>query len=95
MSKENTIFRTMELKKYILETISHPFERLAYFIKDNNLKGFSETFDKSPNLLEVKDEDGNTLLNLACQANSFEISSFLVDMGAKVNTQDVYSFNLV
>ena len=95
MSKENTIFRTMELKKIMLETMDEPFERLAFYIKDNNLKGFIRTFDKSQNLLETKDENGNTLLNLAVQANSYDITCFLIDAGAKVNTQDVINVNLV
>jgi hypothetical protein len=95
MSKDNTIFRTMELKKIIVETMDEPFKRLAFYIKDNNLKGFIRTFDKSRNLMETKDEYGNTLLNLAVQANSNDITCFLIDAGAKVNTQDVNFLNLV
>jgi hypothetical protein len=90
MSKENTIFRTMEIKSSMLESLKLPFDRLAFCIKDNNLKAFVETLHKCKIQLEIKDENGNTLLNLAVQANTYEISNYLIILGAKVNTQDVF-----
>jgi hypothetical protein len=95
MNKDNTMFRTMEIKSQIIASIDDPFDKMTFYIKDDNLKKFMEIWDKCKIALEAKDEIGNTLLNLAVQANSYDISNFLIIMGAKVNTQNVLIYYLV
>ena len=91
MSKENTIFRTMEIKSNILKMIKNPLEKLWFYIKDTNLNKFVRTLEKNKFLMEEKDDEGNTLLNLAVKSNSYEMVEYLLFIGSKINTQNVIS----
>ena len=89
MTKENTLFRTNELKLEICNFFDNPVQSLWFFIKDGNFFKFKETFEKHKLYPEISDEDNNSLLNLAIQSNNFEIAEYLLSVGADVNSQNV------
>jgi ankyrin repeat protein len=90
MSKENTLFKTLEIKSDLLRGFLHDkFKKLCFYIKDNNFNKFQQVITKNAGLLEKIDSDDNTLLNLAVQCNNFKIAELLISQGAKVNTQNV------
>jgi ankyrin repeat protein len=89
MTKENTLFRTNEIKLKILKFIDSPTELLWFYIKDGNFQKFKETFEKNKIFCEMQDEDNNSLLNLAVQSNNYEIAEYLISVGADVNSQNV------
>ena len=74
-----------------------------FYIKDGNFRKFKPLYDNNINLTEAKDQSENTLLNIAVQSNNMQIAKYLIENGAKVNTQNVninhidffkYSFTL-
>jgi ankyrin repeat protein len=90
MNKESMLFRTHEIKSQILkQNAQDPIQNLFFYIKDDNFQKFKEILDKKKLPLEEVDEEGNTLLNLAVQCNSYNIVNFLINNGANVNTQNV------
>lgn len=88
------LFRTLEIKSTMVDPI-YPIDSLFFYIKDNNFQKFKEVFEKHKLTTEVTDEDGNTLLNLAVQCNSHNIIQYLLQMGAKVNTQNVKIYRII
>lgn len=89
MTKENTLFRTNEIKLKMLKLINSPIQLLWFFIKDGNFHKFKETFEGNKIYCEIRDEDNNSLLNLAVQSNNYEIAEYLISYGANVNSQNV------
>jgi hypothetical protein len=90
MNKESMLFRTHEIKSKILKKSQNdPTLSLFFFIKDDNFQKFKEVLEKKKINLEEVDDEGNTLLNLATQCNSFNIANYLINSGANVNTQNV------
>jgi len=89
MTKENTLFRTNEIKLRILKVFENPIQVLWFFIKDGNFQKFKEIFEKNKIYCEIRDEDSNSLLNLAVQSNNYEIAEYLISIGADVNSQNV------
>ncbi len=89
LNKESMMFRTHEIKSKLLDRLKNPTQSLFFYIKDDNYPKFKEVIEKHKTLLEVRDEDGNTLLNVATQCNSWSIVNFLVNLGANVNTKNV------
>jgi ankyrin repeat protein len=83
------IFNSHQIKSDILKQKNNPFELVAVFIKDNNFHKFIENMSRFKLNLEHYDEDGNTLLNMAAQCASIEITQYLLSSGADVNTQNV------
>jgi ankyrin repeat protein len=96
MNKESMLFRTHEIKSRILKKSQHdPKQSLFFFIKDDNFQKFKEVLEKKKLNLEETDDEGNTLLNVAVQCNSYSIANYLINNGANVNTQNVRKyFNL-
>lgn len=93
MNKESMLFRTHEIKSNLLTTkCTNPVESLIFYIKDNNYQKFKEIAEKYKSNPESKDAEGNTLLNLAVQCHSFPITNYLLEIGAEVNTQNVYMY---
>jgi hypothetical protein len=90
MSKENSLYKTMEIKSLLLKRASDTLGKLWLYIKDNNYHKFEQMIDKHPNLIESVDKNENTLLNVAVQCNNKSIAQHLLELGAKVNTQNVY-----
>ena len=94
LTKENTLFKTLEIKSVMLKSFKDdPEEILRFYIKDGNYSKFKEFFEKNKNLAESLDENSNTLLNIAVKCNHFEIASYLLDHGADVNSQNVKKIN--
>ncbi len=89
MTKENSIFRTLQIKSNILTKINNTKDILAFYIKDGNIDKFQEVFSKHRINIDEVDNDGNSFLNLAVQRDQYEISEFIIDCGADVNLQNV------
>jgi hypothetical protein len=89
MSKENTVFKTMEIKSYLLKKAKSELHRLWFYIKDGNFNKFKCLINNRLNLIESTDAFDNTLLNIAVQCNDLEVTEYLINLGAKINTQNV------
>jgi ankyrin repeat protein len=63
--------------------------KIIFYVKDNCFVKFKELFERTKVDIEYKDTDGNTLLNHSSQADSYEISEYLMNYGADLNTQNV------
>ncbi len=95
MNKESMLFRTHEIKSNILKkNESDPKQALFFYIKDDNFQKFKEIMEKKKFSTEERDDDGNTLLNLAVQCDSIDIVDYMINLAADVNTQNVFVFNL-
>jgi len=93
LTKENTLFKTLEIKSSQLQSFkNNSSEILKFYIKDGNFDKFKELFEKNKYLIDKFDENGDTLLNIAVKCNHYEIASYLLDHGADVNSQNV-NFN--
>jgi ankyrin repeat protein len=84
----------MEIKSNLLERRYGIAEKIMFYIKDGNYRKFKSLYDNNINLTEAKDQLENTLLNIAVQSNNMQISKYLIENGAKVNTQNVIINNL-
>ena len=94
LTKENTLFKTLEIKSSMLKSFKDsPSDILRFYIKDVNFVKFKENFDRNKNLLDCVDENWDTLLNIAVKCNNYEIASYLLDHGADVNLQNVKFFS--
>ena len=89
MTKENTLYRTHEIKSNILFILKTPIDKLYFQIKDNQFQKFKEIFEKHKIKIELTDSNGNSLLNIAVRSNSYEVAQFLLNSGADVNSQNV------
>lgn len=95
MNKESMLFRTHEIKSNILKKSENdPKQALFFYIKDDNFQKFKEIIEKKKFSVEERDEEGNTLLNLAVQCNSLQIVDYMINIGADVNTQNVIFYYL-
>lgn len=91
MTKENTVFRTSEIKSHIINYMDEPLKMLLFYIKDNNEPKFKEVFEKNKIDINSTDTNQNTLLCLATQCNALEIVNYLLKYGANPNKQNVNS----
>jgi ankyrin repeat protein len=89
MTKESLLSRTYEIKTNILESIKTPAQLLSYYLKDRNIQKFKEYFEKHKINVDTVDNEQNSLLNIAVQCNNSEVVSYLLDLGANVNLQNV------
>jgi hypothetical protein len=89
MNKEAMVFRTHEIKSYLLNNNTKPEDSLFFYIKDNNFHKFKEIFERYKLSPEIIDSKGNTLLSLAVQCNCYSIVDYLLNKGAMVNVQNV------
>jgi hypothetical protein len=90
LTKENTLFKTLEIKSSMLKAFKdNPSDILRFYLKDANFVKFKESFEKNKNQLDCVDENWDTLLNIAVKCNHYEIASYLLDHGADVNLQNV------
>lgn len=81
------ISKTYQIQSDIIKSLSS-YSRLSFYVKTNNFRRFKEIYIKEVKNIEEKDENGNTLLNLAVQCNATEIAFFLINEGGEVNTQN-------
>jgi ankyrin repeat protein len=87
--KERFTYITNEIKSHLLKKMKNPFDILKFYIEDNNEFKFKEVFNKKFNMdIESRDKRGNTLLSLAVQVDMYNVSEFLLDQKADVNTQN-------
>ena len=82
------ILEVNELKHKIIESLSSQYDKIIFYVKDKNFPKFKDIYEKYKINPEIKDKDGNTLLNLAVQSNCFQIVNYLLNVGATPNTQN-------
>ena len=87
-NKTNVISKTYDLKYRILQSLHTNIDTLFFYIKDRNFRQFKDIYEKYKFDKEAQDENGNTMLNLAVQSNSFKIVNFLLNNNASVNTSN-------
>lgn len=88
MDKEKFTSRTNEIKEQKLNKMKNRFEILKFYIQDKCEQKFRESFIKNLKYPEDTDNFGNTLLNLAVQADLVNTTTFLLDNNCDVNTQN-------
>ena len=88
-NKEHTMLRTIEIKSKIESQLNNEIEKLIYCIKDLNFPQFKLIFEQYALTPNLQDKNGNTLLSLAVQSNSFQISNYLLNAGADPNISNV------
>ena len=81
------ISRVTDLKMKMIENLEIT-ETLFFHIKDRNYPIFKSIFEKYTINPDTFDKEGNSLLSLAVQSNSFLIVNYLINCGASVNTQN-------
>ena len=89
LTKENSIYRTHEIKSNMLCNLKTSLQKLYFFTKDGNLVKFIEVFEKSKLNVDSIDDNGNSLLTIAVQCSAYEIAEYLLNVGADVNSQNV------
>ena len=77
-----------DLKYQIVQNLKNT-EIIFFYIKDRNYHAFKTIFEQFKLDSELKDINGNSLLNLAVQSNSFLIVNYLLNIGADVNSQNL------
>ena len=87
VNKYQMISRVTDLKMKMIENLESS-ETLFFHIKDRNYPLFKTIFEKFKMNPDLTDNDGNSLLSLAVQSNSFQIVNYLINAGASVNTQN-------
>ena len=89
LHKESVLSKTENLKQTFSKTLKTNLERIVYLIKDSNFPGFKSLYEKFCNNPDIIDKNGDSLLNLAVQANNFQIVDFLLNEGADPNISNV------
>lgn len=64
---------------------NYTFKELEDIIRDGDDKTFLSILTNNPNVLNVRDDDGNTLLMEAAFRNKPSIAKYLIDAGCDVN----------
>ena len=79
------ISKANELKYKIIKSLNSHIDEIIFYIKDRNYPGFISTFEKYILDPDIRDSNGNSLLSLAVQSNSFQIVNYLLNIGADPN----------
>ena len=87
-NKLRMISRANDLKQEMLNQLNSKKEKIIFYIKDRNYPGFISTFEKYKVDPDIKDSEGNSLLSIAVQSNSFQIVNYLLNSGATPNTKN-------
>ena len=87
VNKYQMISRVTDMKMKMIENFESS-ETLFFHIKDRNYPLFKSIFEKFKMNPDLCDNDGNSLLSLAVQSNSFQIVNYLINAGASVNNQN-------
>jgi len=89
MTQASFILRTHNFKSQLVKEMKENFmEKIIFYVKDCSFVKFKELMDKRNVDIEYQDQDGNTLLNHAAQANSLKICKNLISYDANINTQN-------
>ena len=87
VNKYQMISKVSYLKMKMLQNLELS-ETLFFHIKDRNYPLFKSIFEKYKMNPDLTDNDGNSLLSLAVQSNSFQIVNYLLNVGATPNTKN-------
>ena len=88
VNKLTMISRANDLKQEMLKKLNSRKDEIIFFIKDRNYPGFITIFEKYKISPDMKDQNGNSLLGIAVQSNSFQIANYLLNIGADPNIRD-------
>ena len=88
VNKLTMISRANDLKQEMLKKLNSRKDEIIFFIKDRNYPGFISLFEKYKISPDMKDQNGNSLLGIAVQSNSFQIANYLLNIGADPNIRD-------
>ena len=88
VNKLQMISKANELKYQMLKSLNSHRDEIIFYIKDRNYPGFISTFEKYKVDPDIKDSEGNSLLSIAVQSNSFQIVNYLLNSGATPNTKN-------
>ena len=88
VNKLTMISRANDLKQEMLKKLNSRKDEIIFFIKDRNYPGFITIFEKYKISPDMKDQNGNSLLAIAVQSNSFQIANYLLNIGADPNIRD-------
>lgn len=91
MTKAASLLKTFAIKTSAMKALHGSKDEAFFYIKDNNFYKFKEIIEKKQIDLEATDSEGNTMLNVAVLSNNFEFTSYLLELGANVNTINVRS----
>ncbi len=88
VNKLQMISKANELKYKIFQSLKTHIDEVIFYIKDRNYPGFIQTFEKYKISPDSKDINGDSLLSIAVQSNSFQIVNYLLNAGATPNTKN-------
>ena len=88
VNKLQMISKANELKYQIFQSLKTHIDEIIFYIKDRNYPGFIQTFEKYKISPDSKDINGDSLLSIAVQSNSFQIVNYLLNAGATPNTKN-------
>ena len=88
VNKLQMISKANELKYQIFQSLKTHIEEIIFYIKDRNYPCFIQTFEKYKISPDSKDINGDSLLSIAVQSNSFQIVNYLLNCGATPNTKN-------
>ncbi len=91
INKNNMIYRVNQLKSEKINSLEN-IEKCFFYVKDRNFQGFKMIFESEKLHPDICDENGNSLLCLAVQANCFQIVDYLLNIGANPNIKN-YNYN--
>ena len=86
-TKYQMISKVKDLKMKMIEKLDL-YEIIFFHIKDRNYHLFKSIYEKYKINPDLTDNEGNSLLSLAVQSNSFQIVNYLINCGASVNTKN-------
>lgn len=89
MTKAAFLLKTFDIKTSASQAFTSVKDEAFFYIKDSNFHRFKEVVDKKHLNLETEDSEGNTMLNVAVLSNNFQIASYLLELGANVNSSNV------
>ena len=81
------ISKVKDLKMKMIEKLDL-YEIIFFHIKVRNYHLFKSIYEKYKINPDLTDNEGNSLLSLAVQSNSFQIVNYLINSGASVNSQN-------
>ena len=87
VTKYQMISKVKDLKMKMIEKLDL-YEIIFFHIKDRNYHLFKSIYEKYKINPDLTDNEGNSLLSLAVQSNSFQIVNYLINCGASVNTKN-------
>ena len=88
MTKEKSVYRTLELKIKLKKELKSIEEILFFLIKENNFQEFKDIQEKFHVSLESRNENNDTFLTYAVQFGYENFIQYLINNGANINAQN-------